>query len=37
MVRKDVGVRKGNRQLQTLQHQWTSDWALSDAVRGLVN
>jgi hypothetical protein len=37
MGRKDIGMRKGDRQLQTPRRQWSSGWALSDVVRGLVN
>jgi hypothetical protein len=37
MRRKEIGVRKGDRQLQTSWRQWSSGWALSDVVRGLVN
>jgi hypothetical protein len=37
MVCKDIGVNKGVHQLQTLRHRWSSGWALSDAVWGLVN
>jgi hypothetical protein len=33
----DIGVHKGDRQLRTPWHRWSSDWALSDAVRALVN
>jgi hypothetical protein len=36
-VCKDIGVNKGVHQLQTLRHRWSSGWALSDAVWGLVN
>jgi hypothetical protein len=35
--RKDVGVHKGDCQLQMPWHRWSSSWALSDVVRGLVN
>jgi hypothetical protein len=34
---KDVGVCKGDQQLQTLQRRWSSGWALPNVVRGLVN
>jgi hypothetical protein len=37
MEHKDIGVRKGDHQLQTLRRQWSSSWALSNIVRGLVN
>jgi hypothetical protein len=37
MEHKDIGVRKGDHQLQTLRRQWSSGWALSNIVRGLVN
>jgi hypothetical protein len=34
---KDIGVNKGDRQLQTQWHRWSSGWALLDVVRGFVN
>jgi hypothetical protein len=37
MGHKDIGVHKHDRQLQTSQHWWSSDWAFSDIVRGLEN
>jgi hypothetical protein len=37
MVRMDIQVCKGDRQLQTLWRRWSSGWALSYAARGLVN
>jgi hypothetical protein len=37
MGREDIVVHKGDRQLQTLQQWWSSGWAHSNAVRGLVN
>jgi hypothetical protein len=37
MGREDIGVHKGDLQLRTLWRRWSSGWALSDVVRGLVN
>jgi hypothetical protein len=37
MVRKDIGVHKGDRQLRSPRRLWSSGWALSNTVRGLVN
>jgi hypothetical protein len=37
MMRKDIGVCKGDRQLRNLWHRWSSGWALLDGIRGQVN
>jgi hypothetical protein len=37
MMHKDIGLHKGDCQLQIPWHRWSTDWALSDAIRGLVN